>query len=120
LFPVTVYLPEGMRFNPRVSQRGRVRDYLIDLPRPLELGQVFQFEVEIKVPVRVLDPCYIVQPDDGFASANVTVEFDPQRPPTRAWRVDRALPGEFFPRPLDAELLRLDPSARLVASFRDL
>lgn len=110
----------GRSMSYTTRQRGEVLDYLIPMPEPLSVGQVYEFTVTHRLPTGILRPFYVVHPCAPFGSASLTVRFNPQRTPQRAWRVDSARPGEFETCRSDAKVLRLDPSAQLRANFEGL
>ena len=102
--------PTGNRFN-----------LMVQLPKPLQPGEEHYFGLILRMPRHMLKlPHCLVTPECQFDRLDLTVRFDPARPPDWIRRVDGETVRTFEnPRPI-GELLVPDAAGEVRQEFRDL
>lgn len=124
------YGEDGPAFRVDVVSGGQLRDVSrqaeavevrIELPKPLGMGQMQEFEISYEFPMSQLrGPYYVVLPATPFGTVSLAIRFDPRRVPVRARRIHGVIPPHLDSRSASGEELALDPSACVRATFRDV
>jgi hypothetical protein len=103
-----------------VGYQTSVVEYGVEVPRPLDAGDLHEFEITYELPAaQPMDPYYVVRPAAPFGSVSLTVRFDPRRVPERVWQINGVLRREIDGCPPDDQLLSLEPTGCVRATFHD-
>lgn len=105
------------------KQRKNESRFIFDLglPAPLAMGEKHEYGIVLKVPDhQTMRSHYVFFPNRGCDEFELRVRFDPQRPPSKIWRVDDAYPRDVDEAEPSETLLELDRAGEVNQSFRTL
>jgi hypothetical protein len=112
-------------FGGRIREQRRLSPehfrFVIELPRRYQRGETHDYGIRFSIPSdQTMAPHYALTPLLPVRSLDLTVRFDPARPPARIWRLDGVAPRMTdYPSDRDQVLL-LDRFGEVHLSFRNM
>jgi hypothetical protein len=112
-------------FGGRIRERHRLSPehfrFVIELPRRHQRGETHDYGIRFSIPPgQAMAPHYALTPLLTVRSLDLTVRFDPARPPARIWRLDGVAPRMIdYPSDRD-QVLPLDRFGEVQVSFRNM
>ena len=110
----------GLLAEPEAASGSRMR-VALRLPRPLREGEPHEYALMTTLPPNLaMQQHYAYTPSTRCDRFHLRVRFDPERVPTRIWRVADAFHRDLDERVLEGETLHPDSCGDLQTSFDDL
>jgi hypothetical protein len=107
----------GGRLIRREEPLGSRIEFYVRLPTPLEPGETHEYELVLRVAQGQMRPHYIFTPECQCNTFDLTVRFDPDRPPAWVRRVDGETVRMFDHGGPGADLVALDGAGEVRTRF---